>query len=110
VAIQPCEIRFAFMARGIDGGTIFFPLIVAVSEEESATFGATIKGMENRVIAMGTSEESASMQALEMFKGIVDAAIEKQLPLGPILGDAQFTRSSLPLAKAKDVFRRLRED
>jgi hypothetical protein len=67
--------------------SLFFTLLVRIAEDEPAVFGATINGLENRMAAAGQSLYEAELNAVEMFKGLIDYTLEtSRVPLGFELG------------------------
>jgi hypothetical protein len=104
------ELRFTCLARGITKDeTIFFPLAMTVAEDGSAVYSACVLGMEDRIIATGRTVDDATHEALELFKSIVDTALDQNLPLSKVLGPMQFQRLDVPITKAGGVFRALTE-
>jgi len=54
---------------------------------------------------MGTTPRDAEHQAVELFKGIVEAAIEDKQPLSAVLpGAVPFKTLPLPISEASKVF------
>ena len=101
--------RIWFLLRRFEADSILFPIIVETAEDEAALFGASISGLDDRLAAMGRTVEEAERNAVEMFKDIVDLAIEKNTPLGHELGQGvPFTRLNYSFENAQAFFDELK--
>jgi hypothetical protein len=95
--------RTWLLLRQLDEQTsLFFTVPVHTEEDEPAVFGATIAGLENRLVAAGQSFYEAERNAIEMFKGLVDYTLEtSRVPLSFELGET-FRYVTVPV-KLKEV-------
>ena len=90
--------------------SLFFPVVVVEAEEdEPALYGASVAGFENRMVAMGHSEDEATENAIGLFQGMVDHALKQKKPLSDVLGDVFFKHLPYPVTEAKTVFKLWKE-
>lgn len=72
--------------RGLDPQrSVLFFVLVLIEEDEPGLYGAIIPGLENRLSAIGTSAREAESHAMELFRDLVDAAVEDGTPLSNVL-------------------------
>lgn len=100
------DIRVWYLMRGTSPTeSVFFIPMVMVEEDDPGLFGATLRGLENRVVAMGATADEAEHQAIELFKGMIDHAITTNAPLEPLIGSGVFmNRVPIPLQNARTFF------
>ena len=102
------DLRFTLLARVLsEQETIFFPLIVTVEEDQTALFSATVAGLETKIFASGASEDEAADEAVDLFRDIVDTAIEQDLPLTRVLGKVTFKKVQIAPDGAYNLFQTL---
>src|SRR5262245_51270585 len=71
------ETNVYLLMRGLDErSSLLFAVIVSVEEPEPGLFEGAIGGMENRIVASGTSPEIAVEHTLLAFMATADDALE----------------------------------
>lgn len=98
--------RVWWLVRGIDKAQSFlFPVQVTVEEDEPNLYGAAVQGMEEHMAAMGRTASEAERNALDLFKAVVDDALDRKASLAVVLGkDFGYHIANFPVTQAATFF------
>lgn len=98
--------RVWWLVRGIDTFRSFvFPIQVTIEEDEPNLYGASIPGLEDQIAAMGRTGDEAERNALELFQGIVDDALDKGTSVAFAINSMQYMTANFPITKADEFFK-----
>jgi hypothetical protein len=78
---------------------------VTVEEDEPNLYGASIQGLDERVAAMGVTGDEAERNALELFQGIVDDALDAGTSVAYAIGEMPYMTADFHVAKAAEFFK-----
>jgi hypothetical protein len=99
------KVRLWTLMRGVaPKESYLFWVLVAIDEDRPGLWGATVAGLESRLVAMGASTHEAEHHAIELFRGMVDHALSTGSDLGQMLGSVPHVKTQTGTEDADKIF------